>query len=153
MKNDILVDKLSQLIEPLVAQVNYELYHVEYIKEQNENYLRVYIDKAEGISLEDCEKVSRKLSDMLDEEDPISDSYYLEVSSPGIERILYNDKHLQKYLNHMVTVKLSKLFEGNRKYEGKLLNFSTEFIEIEAEDNAISIPKNKIKRIILKGEF
>lgn len=153
MKNDILVDKLSQLIEPIVSPLNYELYHVEYIKEQNENYLRVYIDKAEGISLEDCEKVSRKLSEMLDEEDPISDSYYLEVSSPGIERILYNDKHLQKYLNHMVTVKLSKLFEGNRKYEGKLLNFSTEFIEIEAEDTAISIPKSKIKRIILKGEF
>ncbi|MEL7597673.1 MAG: ribosome maturation factor RimP [Clostridiaceae bacterium] len=153
MKNDILVDKLLQLIEPIVEQLNYELYHVEYIKEQNENYLRVYIDRAEGISLEDCEKVSRKLSDMLDEEDPISDSYYLEVCSPGIERILYNDKHLQKYLNHMVVVKLSKLFEGNRKYEGKLLNFDTEFIEVEAEDNVISIPKNKIKRIILKGEF
>lgn len=153
MKNDILVDKLSQLIEPIVEQLNYELYHVEYIREQNENYLRVYIDKVEGISLEDCEKVSRKLSDMLDEEDPISDSYYLEVSSPGIERILYNDKHLQKYLNHLVTVKLSKLFEGNRKYEGKLLNFSTESIEIEDEDTAISIPRNKIKRIILKGEF
>ncbi|MCY6356635.1 ribosome maturation factor RimP [Clostridium sp. ZS2-4] len=153
MKNDILVDKLSQFIEPVVVQLNYELYHVEYIREQNENYLRVYIDKAEGISLEDCEKVSRKLSDMLDEEDPISDSYYLEVSSPGIERILYNDKHLQKYLNHMVAIKLSRLFEGNRKYEGKLLNFSNEIIEIENEDNSISIPKDKIKRIILKGEF
>ncbi|MCY6372514.1 ribosome maturation factor RimP [Clostridium ganghwense] len=153
MKRDVLLDELSQLIEPIVSQLAYELYHIEYVKEQGENYLRLYIDKEEGISLEDCEKVSRKVSSMLDEKDPIEDSYYLEVSSPGVERILYSDKHLNKYINHMITIKLFKLFEGSKKYQGELLSFSNDFIEIEIEDSKLSIPRDKIKKIILKGEF
>ncbi|MCY6483934.1 ribosome maturation factor RimP [Clostridium aestuarii] len=153
MKNDILIDKLSNLVEPIVVQLNYELYHIEYIKENKENYLRIYIDKAEGISLEDCGKVSRKLSDMLDEKDPISESYYLEISSPGIERTLYNDKHLSKYINNIVNIKLSRLYNGQKTYIGKLLDFNNENISIEIENENVSIPKNKIKKITLKGEF
>lgn len=153
MQNNIIVDRLNELIEPIVSSLNYELYYLEYIKEQNEYYLRVYIDKADGISLEDCEKVSRKISDMLDEKDPISDSYYLEVSSPGIERILYNDKHLNKYLNNTVIVKLAKLINGKRVYEGNLLSFDDNTVIIEVEGSNLIIERNKIKKIILKGEF
>lgn len=153
MQNNIIVDRLNELIEPIVSSLNYEMYYLEYIKEQNEYYLRVYIDKADGISLEDCEKVSRKISDMLDEKDPISDSYYLEVSSPGIERILYNDKHLNKYLNNTVIVKLAKLINGKRVYEGNLLSFDDNTVIIEVEGSNLIIERNKIKKIILKGEF
>lgn len=153
MQNNIIVDRLNELIEPIVSSLNYELYYLEYIKEQNEYYLRVYIDKTDGISLEDCEKVSRKISDMLDEKDPISDSYYLEVSSPGIERILYNDKHLKKYLNNTVIVKLAKLINGKRVYEGNLVSFDDNTVSIEVEGSNLIIERNKIKKIILKGEF
>ncbi|KOA20873.1 ribosome maturation factor RimP [Clostridium homopropionicum DSM 5847] len=153
MQNNIIVDRLTELIEPIVLSLNYELYYLEYIKEQNEYYLRAYIDKPEGISLEDCEKVSRKISEMLDEKDPISDAYYLEVSSPGIERILYNDKHLKKYLNNAVIVKLAKLVNGKRVYEGNLLSFDENSVSIETEGLNLIIERNKIKKIILKGEF
>ena len=90
---------------------------------------------------------------MLDEKDPIEDSYYLEVSSPGIERILYTDEHLSKYTNENVFVKLSKLFNGSKKIEGKLVGFDNEFIKINVNEEEVTIPKEKIKRIILKGEF
>jgi ribosome maturation factor RimP len=153
MKDNFLIDKLTELIEPIATSLGYELYHIEYIKEQGEYYLRIYIDKPEGISLEDCEKVSRKTSDLLDETDPISDSYYLEVSSPGIERMLYNNKHLKKYINSNIVVKLSKLFNGSKKYEGKLLSFDDNIITIEYENSNISIPRDIVNKIILKGEF
>lgn len=153
MKDTFLIDKLTEIIEPITTSLGYELYYIEYIKEQGENYLRIYIDKPDGISLEDCEKVSRKVSDLLDDTDPIADSYYLEVSSPGIERILYNDKHYQKYLNNNVNVKLSKLFNGSKKYEGKLLNFDDNTIIIENDNSNVNIPRDIINKIILKGEF
>lgn len=153
MKDTFLIDKLTSLIEPIATTLGYELYHIEYVKEQGEYYLRIYIDKPEGISLEDCEKVSRKTSELLDEVDPITDSYYLEVSSPGIERILYNDKHLQKYINNNIVIKLSKLLNGNKKYEGKLLSFEDNMIVIEYENLNINIPRDVINKIILKGEF
>lgn len=153
MNNNALLEKLDTLINPIVTGLEYELYHIEYVKEQGENYLRVYIDKESGISLEDCEKVSRRISEMLDEKDPIEDSYYLEVSSPGIERILYTDEHLSKYTNENVFVKLSKLFNGSKKIEGKLVGFDNEFIKINVNEEEVTIPKEKIKRIILKGEF
>ncbi len=153
MKDTFLIDKLTSLIEPIATTLGYELYHIEYVKEQGEYYLRIYIDKPEGISLEDCEKVSRKTSELLDEVDPITDSYYLEVSSPGIERILYNDKHLQKYINNNIVIKLSKLLNGSKKYEGKLLSFEDNMIVIEYENLNINIPRDVINKIILKGEF
>lgn len=153
MKNNVLIEKLTQLIEPIVLGLNYELYYLEYIKEQNENYLRVYIERPEGISLEDCEKISRKVSDMLDEVDPIEDTYYLEVSSPGIERVLHNDKHLERYINNDIIIKLSKLVNGKRTHEGKLLTFDDKVVTIEIDNSTLSIEKDKVKKIILKGEF
>lgn len=153
MRNSILLKELNELVEPIVIQLGYELYYIEYIREQGENFLRIYIDKENGISMEDCETVSRRVSDMLDEKDPIPDSYYLEVSSPGIERTLYNDNHLKKYINHVVMVKLSKIFKGKRAYEGDLISFNDESVEVNIENENVAIPREKIKKIILKGEF
>jgi len=153
MKNDMLVNKLNVLIEPIVIEKGYELYHIEFVKEGGENYLRVYIDKEAGITLEDCEKVSRAVSDMLDMEDPISEGYYLEVSSPGIFRTLYNDKHYAKYVNSDILVKLNALLEGKRQLEGKLLNFNEDEITIEVDGTEISVPRNKIKITNLNGDL
>lgn len=153
MRNSSLLKELNELIEPIVIQLGYELYYIEYVREQGENYLRIYIDKENGIGMEDCETVSRRVSDILDEKDPIPDSYYLEVSSPGIERTLHTDNHLKKYINHMVMIKLSKIFKGKKVYEGDLISFNDESIEIRTEDENVAIPREKIKKIILKGEF
>jgi len=150
MNNDTLIQKLKKITQPIVEKNNVELYHIEYVKEAGENFLRIYIDSANGISLEDCEKVSRATSEILDVEDPITDSYCLEVSSPGIERTLHNDNHLEKYIGQNVLVSLNSLYEGKKKFEGNLLGFSDMQIEIQYEGNNISIPKEKISIVNLK---
>jgi len=153
MRNDMLINKLNVLIEPIVIEKGLELYHVEFVKEGGENYLRIYIDNENNISLEDCEKVSRAVSDMLDVEDPISEGYCLEVSSPGIFRTLYNDNHYAKYINSDVVVKLNALLEGKKQLEGKLLSFNEDEITIDVEGTEISVPRNKIKITNLKGDL
>ncbi|HZK70968.1 MAG TPA: ribosome maturation factor RimP [Clostridia bacterium] len=150
MRNDTLLQKLKKIALPIVEKNNCELYHLEYVKEAGENYLRIYIDSSNGISLEDCEKTSRGISEILDVEDPITDSYYLEVSSPGIERILYEDNHLKKYIGQNVLVNLNSLYEGVKKLEGNLLGFSDVQIEIQYDGDNISIPREKISVVSLK---
>jgi len=150
MRNDTLLQKLKKMALPIVGKNNCELYHLEYVKEAGENYLRIYIDSSNGISLEDCEKTSRGISEILDVEDPITDSYCLEVSSPGIERILYNDNHLEKYIGQNVLVNLNSLYEGVKKLEGNLLGFSDVQIEIQYDGDNISIPREKISIVSLK---
>lgn len=154
MSKNALIDKLVTLIEPIVLGLNYELYHLEFVKEGNENYLRIYIDKETGgISLEDCEKVSRAVSEMLDVKDPIVEAYYLEVSSPGIDRILCTDKHLQKYSGSKVLVKISGLLDGKKKYEGELIAFNSEELKINSEGHEVSIPRSKVSSVNLRGEL
>ena len=144
-----MLEKLNQLIEPIVTGLGYELYHIEYKKEDGEYYLRVYIDKEGGINLSDCERVSRPVSDMLDIEDPIPDSYYLEVSSPGIFRELFNDKHLEKHIGS--TVKLCLIaYSTEKSLTGNLRAFDNENIYINTDDQ-IKVPREKIKSISLEG--
>lgn len=150
MKNDTLIQKLTKITKPIVEENNCELYHLEYVKEAGENFLRIYIDNENGISLEDCEKISRATSEILDVQDPITDSYCLEVSSPGIERILYDDSHMKKYVGQNVLVNLNSLYEGTKKLEGNLLGFSDMQIEIQYDGNNISIPREKISIVNLK---
>jgi len=150
MRNDTLLQKLRKITQPIVEKNNCELYHLEFVKEAGENYLRIYIDSSNGISLEDCEKTSRAISEILDVEDPITDSYCLEVSSPGIERVLYEDNHFKKYIGQNVLVNLNSLYEGKKKLEGNLLGFSEEQIEIQHDGNNISIPREKISIVSLK---
>ena len=150
MKNDTLIQKLRKITQPIVEKNNCQLYHIEYVKEAGENFLRIYIDSSSGITLENCERVSRATSEVLDIEDPITDSYYLEVSSPGIERILYNDNHLEKYIGNNVLVNLKNLYNGQKKLEGNLLGFSDVQIEIQYDGNNISIPRENISIVSLK---
>ena len=153
MIKDVIIEKLFKLIEPIVEENDFELYHLEYIKEFGENYLRVYIESPKGIGLDDCEKISRPVSDMLDVEDPISESYYLEVSSPGIDRILYNDKHLNRYIGSQVSVKFEKLFEGKKQCEGILADFDSTEVSLTISNENFKIPRDKIKTIRLNEEL
>ncbi|MFT8314717.1 MAG: ribosome maturation factor RimP [Clostridium sp.] len=153
MENEDLINNLINLFKPVVMELGYEFYHLEFVKEDGENYLRVYIDNKNGIGLNDCEKVSRRISEILDEEDPILDSYYLEVSSPGIFRTIFTDEHLNKYLNSTISLNLNKLYEGKRKFEGKLIKFNSNNIIIDYKNIDLSIPRDIIDKIILKGEL
>jgi ribosome maturation factor RimP len=153
MKLDVLIENLTELIAPIVDELGYELYHIEYVKENGEYYLRIYIDNETGITLEDCEKVSRPVSDILDVKDPITDSYYLEVSSPGLNRNLYSDKHLNRYIGSEVAIKLGKPIEGKKLLKGSLAGFTESEVNISVDGNEIGIPRDKIKAINLEGEL
>ncbi|AWZ49820.1 ribosome maturation factor RimP [Clostridiaceae bacterium 14S0207] len=145
--------KLNNLIKPIVEKSGYELYHLEFVKEGGEDYLRVYIDNEQGIILDDCVKVNKLVSEALDVEDLIKDFYYLEISSPGIERVLHNDRHLQKYMGFNVKIKLKNLVKGKKKLEGILEGFDEENVVINLEEEEISLNRNNIITISLKGEY
>jgi ribosome maturation factor RimP len=156
MKLEVLIKKLTELIEPIVEGLGYELYHIEYVKEDGEQYLRIYIDKEDnenGISLLDCENVSRPVSDMLDVEDPITEGYFLEVSSPGLNRFLHKDKHLSKVIGSEVLVKLLKAMLDKKTFKGNLVAFDDKEIIIKNNDEEYKIPRDIIKTINLEGEL
>ena len=153
MDKEALINNLMKLLKPVVTELGYEFYYLEFVKEDGENYLRVYIDSKNGISLNDCEKVSRKISEILDKEDPISSSYYLEVSSPGIFRTLFTDEHLNRYINSNISLNLNKLYQGKRKFEGKLVKFDSDNIIINYENVDFLIPRDIVDKVILKGEL
>ncbi|MBS4804337.1 MAG: ribosome maturation factor RimP [Clostridium sp.] len=152
MKVDSLIEKIYQLVRPVAEELQYELYHIEYVKENGEYYLRIYIDKDGGISLTDCEKVSRRVSDIMDEEDPIPVAYFLEVSSPGLNRGLYTDAHYVMQIGKEVFIRFTKSFEGKKNVKGILREVKEDSIVVEAE-SLITIPKDKIKSANLEGEI
>ncbi|MDQ0148949.1 ribosome maturation factor RimP [Eubacterium multiforme] len=153
MKKDALIEKLENLVIPITDELGYELYHVEFVKENGENYLRIYIDNEEsGITLTDCEKVSRRVSEMLDLEDPISTSYFLEVSSPGINRGLYKEEHFKRFIGSRVFIKFTGSLNGRKNVKGILKSCDGDFLEIES-DEIIKLPKDKIKSANLEGEL
>ena len=140
-------EKVEQLVKDPIEKLGYSLYDVEYVKEGPEYYLRIYIDKESGIDLNDCEKVSNEINEILDKADYIKEQYYLEVSSPGIERKLIKDKHLEKNISKNVEIKLFKKDNnGKKEYTGKLKAFNQEEIIIET-DKEIAIERKNIAQI------
>lgn len=122
--------KAEELLLPIVTKLGIEIYDVEYVKEGSDYYLRAFIDKPEGVNINDCETVSRAFSDVLDEADPIPDAYILEVSSPGLGRTLKKDKHLQKSIGEEVEIKLFKPIEKCKDFSGILESFDAEKLVI-----------------------
>jgi len=147
MNLESLVKDVESLIKPIIEEMNYELYHVEYLKENGEYYLRIYIDSPDGITLQDCEQVSRSICDLLDEADPIKDAYYLEVSSPGINRNLYTPKHYLDNISKKVAVKTISPVMSKKTHEGILKAFNDNEITLDINDEEIIIPIDKIKSV------
>ena len=139
--------KVEELIAPKIENLGYELYDVEYVKEGKDYYLRIYIESKNGISLDDCEKVSNEITDILDKEDYIKEQYFLEVSSTGIEKVLKKDKHLEANLGVEVQVKLFKPINKNKQYQGILKAFNENDVIIEANEESISIERKNISLI------
>lgn len=135
-KKDIYEERAEALLAPIVAANGGEIYDVEYVKEGSDWYLRAYIDKPEGVSIVDCETVSRAFSDQLDQEDFIPDAYILEVSSPGLGRALRKDRHLEKSLGEEVEVKTYKPVEQHKEFVGILKAFDKETVTIEVESGS-----------------
>ena len=153
MKKDMLIEKIEELVKPIISELLYELYYVEYIKEDGEFYLRIYIDKKDDrISLDDCVAVSRRVSEILDTEDPIEDAYYLEVSSPGLNRGLYKEEHFKNFIGREVLVKLTSSINGTKSVKGILKDVLEDAIIVE-EETEVEIPKDKIKFANLEGEI
>jgi ribosome maturation factor RimP len=124
---------VEELAQPVVDALSFELVDVEYIKEGANWYLRIYIDKPGGVTIDDCQAVSEQISDILDEKDPIKQSYILEVSSPG-ERPLKKERDFERFSGEIVEVKLYQPLNGRKIYEGELLGLKGDIVEIKTDE-------------------
>ncbi len=131
--------KVTELVENIIVDLGYDLYDVEYLKEGKDYILRITIDNDKGINIEDCEKVSNAINDILDSADYIKDQYNLEVSSPGLERILKKDKHFEKQIGNEVYIKLYKSVNGLKEVQGVLKEYSPEKLILDVDNNKIEI--------------
>lgn len=125
---------LEQLFTPVIIALGYELWGIEYLAQGRHSLLRIYIDKADGINIDDCEVVSKQISALLDVEDPLSGNYSLEVSSPGLPRPLFYDWQYQRYIGLEVQVKLFKPVEGKRKFKGTIVSVNADSVVLDVEN-------------------
>lgn len=127
--------RTQELIEPILERLGFELYDIEYVKEGASYYLRAYIDRPDGIAVNDCEAVAREMNPLLDEKDFIPDSYIFEVSSPGLGRALKKDKHLEKSIGENVEIHTFRPIHHEKQFFGYLKSFDDQTIVIESEEN------------------
>ena len=141
-------EKIESRIKPIIEDIGYSLYDVQYAKEGKDYFLRVFIEKEDGdIDLDDCEKVNNAITDILDEDDYIKDQYFLEVSSTGVEKLIRKEKHLQDNIGNVITVKLFKPVEGSKEFIGTLISFNNDVLTIELEDSNIELERKNISQI------
>ena len=153
-KRELYESKTEELVQPLVDKNKFELVDVEYVKEAGTNYLRVYIDKEGGITIYDCEIISRALSDLLDEKDYIDEAYILEVSSPGLGRPLKKDKDFARSIGEEVDVKLFKPIEKQKEFSGILESYNDTEVTIRLdEDTVMNFNRKDIALIRLAFDF
>ena len=138
-------DALVKLLEPAIERLGYELVDIELKLGGRDGMLRVYLDKADGIDIEDCETVSHQVSAILDVEDPLSGHYTLEVSSPGLDRTLTKPAHFARIMGEDVRVKLRFPLEGRRNFKGALKSADEKQIEIEVDGQSHSLPLTTIE--------
>ena len=141
--------RTEELLLPIAEANGVSIYDVEYVKEGSSYYLRAYIDKPEGVNIQDCENVSRALSDELDRVDFIPDAYILEVSSPGLGRTLKKDKHLEASIGEEVEIKLYKPQDGSKEFSGTLESFDAAVVIIREGDQPRSFERSDIALIRL----
>jgi len=137
---------IRDLVRGVVEPMGYELVGVQYLTGQpGGNVLRVYIDKEEGVQLDDCTVVSHQLSGVLDVEDPIPGNYNLEISSPGLDRPLFTPEHYQRYIGQQVNIKLDPSIGGRRKYKGTLMGIEDGTVEVEVDGEVYSLDLDDIR--------
>lgn len=137
MNKKQIVQDVTNDLESIVQDFNYELVDVEFVKEGPSYYLRIYIDKEGGITIEDCQQTSRAIESVLDAKDPIDVPYILEVSSPGIDRILKKDKDFERFTGQVVDVKLYESINKQKFFQGELIQKNQDEIVIKDEDEKV----------------
>ena len=144
MKHFNVETRIEGLIEPIISNLGYTLYDIQYVKEGKDYYLRVTIDKDGGISIEDCENVNNAIDEPLDSADIIQDSYLLEVSSPGIERVLRKPWHYGKQIGNKISIKLFKAINKTKEFTGVLNEYNEENLKLKIDDEIINFETNDI---------
>ena len=148
-----ITDTVGALARPFVEAAGCTLWDVEYVKEAGEWFLRVYIDKEGGVSIDDCEAVSRPLSDLLDEADPIEGSYTFEVSSAGADRVLKKPEHFAQFLGSEAEVKLYRPREGHKSFVGPLLSYADGDVTLEISGSPVTFEKKEVALTRLYPRF
>ena len=144
-------DRLLELLKPVVQGMGYELVGVEF--DGHQRVLRVYIDKPEGITLEDCSSVSYQISGVLDVEDPITGRYQLEISSPGMDRPLFELGHYDRFKGEQVRLQLTRALDGRRRFKALLLGVEGDDVLLQDGETVIRIPYEWIDKARLAPEF
>ena len=152
MKREAVEEFVSSVVEGIIAGTEMELVDVDYIRERDW-YLRVYLDKPGGVDLDDCQLVSEKLSAVLDEKDPITENYLLEVSSPGLDRVLKKDKDLIRYNGRDVDIQLFKPINGSKQFTGALEGFTDTTIDFTINGESMTFERSAIAQIRLHLDF
>ena len=146
-------ERTEKLLEPIADRFSVSIYDVEFVKEGSEYYLRAYIDKEGGVNIDDCENVSRALSDELDKEDFIPEAYILEVSSPGLGRTLKKERHFLKSIGEEIEVKTFKPIDGVKEFTGILKEYKDGNIVVETKAGDISFAQDMIAKANLTIDF
>ena len=146
-------ERTEKLLEPIVSALDFKTVDVEYVKEGSDFYLRAYIDKEGGITVDDCEKVSRRLEEALDREDFIPNAYILEVSSPGLGRQLKKEKHYLQSIGEEVDVRLYKPINGKKEFTGILAAYSDGVFEFDVDKEKITLEASAVSKICLHFDF
>ena len=149
----MLRDQLQELLGPVVSDLGYELWELEYAPRSSGGLLRLYIDSPDGISLEDCERVSRAVSATLDSADPIPGHYTLEVSSPGLDRVLRTPAHFERFAGEWVRVEMIHAVGGRKRFSGQLLAASDREITLDVDGGRVNLPINDIHKARLAPQI
>ncbi len=144
---------VREVAESIADTRQLELVDVEYVKEPSGYFLRVFIDKEGGVGLDDCQGMSERLSERLDEIDPIPGSYSLEVSSPGLDRPLKRRSDYERYVGELVHIKTYAPVDGRKNWQGKLLGHTSDHVELEVDGNRVTLPFQSIARARLVPQF
>ncbi len=144
-----ITEKVIELARPVVEEEGCSLWDVEYLKEAGSWYLRIYIDKEDGVSIDDCERISRRLDPMLDEADPIPDSYVFEVGSAGAERELKRPSDFEQFMGSQVEIKLYQPMAGRKAFVGKLVSYENGGVTISAGKDTFEFTKAQIAQVRL----
>ena len=144
---------VQKLAEPVVRQHGCELWDVEYVREGDQRFLRLYLDKEGGVDIDDCEAISRAMDPLLDEADPIPESYHFEVCSAGLERVLKRPSDFARFLGSPVTVKLYRPLNGRKEIPAVLTGYDDGRLTVEAGTEAITFEKSQVAQVRLRVEF
>ncbi|MEX2353266.1 MAG: ribosome maturation factor RimP [Gammaproteobacteria bacterium] len=145
--------QLVELVEPVVSAMGCELVGIEHLRQGRYSLLRIYIDKVDGITLADCEKVSHQVTGVLDVEDPIQGAYNLEVSSPGLDRPLFTLQQFGRYTGKLAKLGLGTKLEGRRKLSGRIIEAGTDYVLMDVEGTQYKVPADSIDNARLVPEM